>query len=138
MTLFNKKGLTFWRLGEGSVGQMSKNILQEWSRVKNLSSVNCAAWHVFTINLLLTWSIIQSQQKVSKSIRGRHLIFFCNFGDTLPTHKFVIPRGSGKLKTISRVSGLGFGEFRGVFCFRFKFNLKLFFSKSKEIDDFHD
>ena len=30
------------------------NILQEWSMVKNLSCVSCAAWNTFTINSLLT------------------------------------------------------------------------------------
>ena len=39
--------------------------------------------------------------------------------------QFVIPQGSGKLKPIPRVSGSGFGEFRGVFCFRFEVNLNL-------------
>ena len=31
-----------------------KNILQEWSTVKNLSCVSCAAWNVFPINSLFT------------------------------------------------------------------------------------
>ena len=31
-----------------------KYILLEWSMVKNLSCVSCAAWNVFPINLLLT------------------------------------------------------------------------------------
>ena len=60
--------------------------------------------------------------------------------------QFVIPRGSGKLKLIPRVSGSGFEEFRGVFCFKFEVNLKflliekifflIFFFKSKEYYDF--
>ena len=41
--------------------------------------------------------------------------------------QFVIPWGSGKLKPIPRVSGSGFGEFWGVFCFRFEVNLKVLF-----------
>ena len=35
-----------------------RNILQEWSRVKNISYVSCAAWNIFPINLLVNrlWS----------------------------------------------------------------------------------
>ena len=34
-------------------GRYQKNILQEWSMVKNLSCVSCAAWNVFPVNSLL-------------------------------------------------------------------------------------
>ena len=45
---------TFSPLCESSVGQISKNISKEWSRVKNLSSVSCAAWNIFPVNLLMS------------------------------------------------------------------------------------
>ena len=41
--------------------------------------------------------------------------------------QFVISRGSSKLTPIAQVLGLGCGEFRGVFCFRFEVNLKFVF-----------
>ena len=42
---------------EVQFGRYQKNILQEWSMVKNLSCVSCAAWNVFPINSLTTgWS----------------------------------------------------------------------------------
>ena len=49
---------THQRLVEVQFGRYQKNILQEWSMVKNLSCVSCAAWNVFTINsqLLINWS----------------------------------------------------------------------------------
>ena len=44
---------THQRLVEVQLGRYRKNILQEWSMVKNLSCVRCAAWNVFPINSLL-------------------------------------------------------------------------------------
>ena len=41
-----------------SLVQIPKNVLQEWSMVKNLSCVSCAAWNVFPINSLLTTTTI--------------------------------------------------------------------------------
>ena len=38
---------------EVQFGRYQKNILQEWSMVKNLSCVSCAAWNVFLINSLM-------------------------------------------------------------------------------------
>jgi len=38
---------------EVQLGRYQKNISQEWSRVKHLSCVSCAAWNVFFVNLLM-------------------------------------------------------------------------------------
>jgi hypothetical protein len=35
-----------------------KNILQEWSMVKNFSCVSCATWIVFPVNSLLSWTVV--------------------------------------------------------------------------------
>ena len=45
---------THQRSVEVQLGRYQKNILQEWSMVKNLSCVSCAVWNVFPINSLLT------------------------------------------------------------------------------------
>ena len=39
---------------EVQFGRYQKNILQEWSMVKNISCVSCAAWNVFPINSLVS------------------------------------------------------------------------------------
>jgi hypothetical protein len=44
---------THQRLVEVQFGRYQKYILQEWSMVKNLSCVSCAAWNVFPINSLV-------------------------------------------------------------------------------------
>ena len=45
---------TYQRAVEVQFGRYQKNILQEWSVIKNLSCVSCAAWNVFPINSLLS------------------------------------------------------------------------------------
>ena len=44
---------THQRSVEVQFGRYQKNILQEWSMVKNLSCVSCAAWNFFPLNFLL-------------------------------------------------------------------------------------
>ena len=53
---------THQRSVEVQFGRYQKNILQEWSMVKNLSCVSCAAWNVFPINSLLSGTIIKRAQ----------------------------------------------------------------------------
>ena len=54
---------THQRLVEVQFGRYQKNILQEWSMVKNLSCVSCAAWNVSPLYLLLTDSSFNSVVK---------------------------------------------------------------------------
>ena len=54
LVLYVTYSTTHQRSVEVQFGRYQKNILQEWSVVKNLSCVNCAAWNVFSINSLLS------------------------------------------------------------------------------------
>ena len=49
------------------LGTYQKNISQEWSRVKNLSCVSCAAWNVFPLNLLL-WPFTKYVMSTNKEL----------------------------------------------------------------------
>ena len=53
VVLYVTYSTTHQRSVEVQFGRYQKNILQEWSMVKNLSCVSCAAWNVFPINSLL-------------------------------------------------------------------------------------
>ena len=53
VVLYITYSTTHQRSVEVQFGRYQKNILQEWSMVKNLSCVSCAAWNVFPINSLL-------------------------------------------------------------------------------------
>ena len=53
VVLYSTYSTTHLRSVEVQFGRYQKNILQEWSMVKNLSCVSCAAWNVFPINSLL-------------------------------------------------------------------------------------
>ena len=52
VVLYITYSTTHQRSVEVQFGRCQKNILQEWSMVKNLSCVSCAAWNVFAINSL--------------------------------------------------------------------------------------
>ena len=54
VVLYVKYSTTHQRSVEVQFGRYQKNILQEWSMVKNLSCVSCAAWNIFPINSLTT------------------------------------------------------------------------------------
>ena len=54
VVLYVTYSTTHQRLVEVQFGRYQKNILQEWSMVKNLSCVSCAAWNVFPINPLMS------------------------------------------------------------------------------------
>ena len=56
VVLYATYSTTHQRSVEVQFGRYQKNILQEWSIVKNLSSVSWAAWNVFSINSLLSGS----------------------------------------------------------------------------------
>ena len=53
VVLYVTYSTTHQRLVEVQFGRYQKNILHEWSMVKNLSCVSCAAWNIFPINSLL-------------------------------------------------------------------------------------
>ena len=53
VVLYVTYSTTHQRSVEVQFGGYQKNILQEWSMVKNLSCVSCAAWNVFPINSLV-------------------------------------------------------------------------------------
>ena len=53
VVLYVTYSTTHQRLVEVQFGRYQKNILLEWSMVKNLSCVSCAAWNVFPINSLM-------------------------------------------------------------------------------------
>ena len=52
VVLYSTYSTTHQRSVEVQFGRYQKNILQDWSMVKNLSCVSCAAWNVFLINSL--------------------------------------------------------------------------------------
>ena len=54
---------------EVQFGRYQKNILQEWSMVKNLSCVSCAAWNVFPINSLVWVSKGSNEATITLLIR---------------------------------------------------------------------
>ena len=53
VVLYVAYSTTHQGLVEVQFGRYQKNILQEWSMVKNLSCFSCAAWNVFPINSLV-------------------------------------------------------------------------------------
>ena len=57
VVLYVTYSTTHQRSVEVQFGRYQKNILQEWSMVKNLSCVSCAAWNVFPINSL-DWYVV--------------------------------------------------------------------------------
>ena len=64
---------THKRSVEVQFGRYQKNNLQEWSMVKNLSCVSCAAWNVFPINSLGT----HTAQRGWNSLENQSLEVFC-------------------------------------------------------------
>ena len=58
VVLYVTYSTTHQRFVEVQFGKYQKNILQEWSMVKNLSCASCAAWNVFPINSPQTCTFI--------------------------------------------------------------------------------
>ena len=69
VVLYVTYSTTHQRLVEVQFGRYQKNILQEWSMVKNLSCASCAAWNVFAINSLLRGFLF------CKRVTGQELFF---------------------------------------------------------------
>ena len=63
VVLYVMYSTTNQRSVEVQFGRYQKNILQEWSMVKNLSYVSCAAWNVFPINSLISPISSSSRQE---------------------------------------------------------------------------
>ena len=62
VVLYATYSTTHQRSVEVQFGKYQKNILQEWSMVKNLSCVSCATWNVFLINSLVAvwWETVST------------------------------------------------------------------------------
>jgi hypothetical protein len=91
---------THQTLVEVQFGRYQKNILQEWSMIKNLACVSCAAWNVFPINSLMPfsscWCMISCDEiqfikvwKIKKSFIC--FIFLIQFSFSKATKYFDIP-----------------------------------------------
>ena len=72
VVLFVTYSTTHQRLVEVQFGRYQKNILQEWSMVKNLSCVSCTAWNVFPINSLIS----------ATTYHASHPTYECTLGDS--------------------------------------------------------
>ena len=58
------------------LGRYQNNISQEWSRVKNLKFVSCAAWNVFPVNLLLLRSLFRARKSKCNFLKANLLYIF--------------------------------------------------------------
>ena len=99
-----------WKFSLAGIKKTKKYILQEWSMVKNISFVSCAAWNVFSIN-----SLPCSQSKGLLGHTGRKKPHTAGVKDLSPSlwHRrlqIFIARGSQLLNANNRKEGVTLGN----------------------------